>query len=248
MKQITEQKDDRLEYTPEEKAIIHELMTIPAGGERALLAEQAVLMKRQSKLAEELARRDPSLGFTAFLIAGDVIAAERATELVRRGVRPLVALRFTGSYARFGWAVEHLSDADLFPRICALWQAADPDDSDPAYLALWRRAFEWNGHKTLRDGLALPATRHVKLWRGSLSDQAPGGIAWSRSKQVAERFAKGASYRRPTEGFIWSAWCERKRVLAYITGRGEQEIIADPETVTGARVEFRVVKVRKDEL
>jgi hypothetical protein len=147
----------------------------------------------------------------------------------------LQAVWFFGSYARMEWAVKQLNDGKvslmefnwLLPN---LWAHSDPDDTHPAFLKVWRDAFVWNKGKYLKDdeAIRLPSSKMLDIYRGQLNDDGTYGISWSLSYDVAKKFAKGAWYRCPVEGIVFKAQVPRSKVMGYMTGRNEAEVIVDP--------------------
>jgi hypothetical protein len=74
----------------------------------------------------------------------------------------------------------------------------------------------------------------IDVFRGQMPDD-PFGIAWSLSEETARRFAHGVGVRAPTPmGVIYQGVIIRSRVMAYLTERGEQEVILCPaDLLTG---------------
>src|SRR5437870_1565200 len=108
--------------------------------------------KSVNEVAAELLSENPNLGISAYVIAGDILSAERATELLeQKKLTPKQALNLVGSYARFDWAVKHLQKRTLFKMLPELWRGADPDDAKPEYLTLWREAWKRNGRRMITD-------------------------------------------------------------------------------------------------
>lgn len=185
-------------------------------------------LQGQVKIAVELKQANPAMSFgAAYVTAGDIQSAERATEAVRAGMPPEKALVLVGSYARFQWAVENLPRATLLRRLVNLWVWSDPDDTRPEYLALWKETYARKG-KYIADGRALPRGNVLTVYRGQL-EGATVGIAWSLNKGTARDFALTGGTRDKMEGgVIYRARVNRKDVLAYFTGRNEAEVIIDP--------------------
>jgi hypothetical protein len=187
----------------------------------------------------------------AYVIAGDIASRETADAMLR--TKPFwVASAFVGSYARLAWVVDHMETGDvdrsevvgLLPH---LWSGSDPDDTDPRFLALWQDAWRANGRHPVRDGRPLPRTltpsTPLEVFRGQLGPDKPG-IAWTLDPKVARRFALTGGLRATIgEGILIRALAERRDVLAYLTGRGESEVVIDPSRLT--RVEASIVKEAK---
>jgi hypothetical protein len=197
---------------------------------------------REAELASRLLRENPRLGVTAYVMAGDILSAEGATELVRSGVRPEEALNFVGSYARFQWAVDNLPRKALFKRLPSLWSGADPDDTKPEYLALWYEAWNDNCQGALLDDKRKECP-HGKLtiYRGQVGPTL--GISWTLDINIARKFARTGGLRgTATGGVILRATVMAGDVMAYITGRGESEIIVDPEDLTLSKASVREIR------
>lgn len=175
----------------------------------------------------------------AAVISGDMQSAELASERVAAGESPEDVVNFIGSYARFDWAVANLPRAALLEMLPELWRSADPDDTKPEYLELWREAYRANGNKTVCDGKRLPL-RHgigagierehtLTIYRGQVGDTV--GISWTLDKKIAEKFAATGGGRMPIAGGkILQRKVRRDLVLAYLTGRDENEVIIDPNS------------------
>lgn len=111
-----------------------------------------------------------------------------------------------------------------------LWREADPDDTNPEYLSLWREAWTRNGRETICDGPSL-ATIKLTIYRGQ-KKSATVGFAWTLDRAIAAKFAKSGGLRgRIPDGTILKAIVRRKDVYGYLTKRGESEIIIDPRNI-----------------
>lgn len=202
----------------------------------------AALVQRQADIAEGLQRDDPTLpDVTAVIMAGDILSGERADVMLTAGAPFVMALHAVGSYARLDWALRHqeagaVTRTALLEMLPDLWRGSDPDDTDPRFLALWREAWAAGGRRTILDRDPLPAERvsgpggrkYYRVFRGQ-EDGARIGIAWSLDRAVAERFAKGAGLRAPTKNpVVYEARIHHRAVLAYLTMRGEAEVVVNP--------------------
>ncbi len=197
-------------------------------------------MKRQGDLAGELMAKDHKLPFTsALVIAGDLLSVDRSLQWLREGKYTFgMAEAMVGSYGRLDFRVKAydqglISPDQLIANLPDLWSGSDPDDTDPRFLSLWKKAWGVNGGKYLRDGKALPRRRLLTIYRGQ-DEGAPFGIAWSLDAATAKKFANGAATRQPNRaGVVYVAQVERAFVLGYMTGRGEAEVVVDPTTLIG---------------
>lgn len=192
-------------------------------------------VERNHEIADEIRKADPSIPLiTSIIMAGDRASAERSWNLMSTGEWTFErALSLTGSYARMDFMMRAIEEGivnieDVYSQLPEIWPYADPDDTDPRFLALWKAAWVANGNRYLRDGNALPRSATLHVYRGQMED-APLGISWTLSKKVAERFARGAGMRvRNMGGIIYEADVQRRTVLAYLTRRREKEVIIDP--------------------
>jgi hypothetical protein len=193
-----------------------------------LMHEYAEQAKRQGELAAKLLEGDPRLGYTAYIIAGDMLSAERATEMVNAGeVTVEGALPMIGSYARFDWAVKHIRTPRIFELLPELWSGSDPSDIDQDNLILWGLAWAYNDHKTICDGSPLP-DGDLKVYRGQVNGD-PIGISWTLDKIIAEQFSKTGGLRHQVQnGIVLSGKIHSSQVMGYLTRRGESEVILDP--------------------
>lgn len=219
----------------------HPDFTIDAEAHARLVANA----EREQAIIERLTAKDPSLPWvTAIVMAGDIRQAEDARAMFDRGeIDARRALTLTGSYARWDfahtlWSEGHLTDDEYFGDLCDLWSGSDPDDRDPKWLAVWRQAKRWNGGAMLRDGKAIPTrdkAHPFPVYRGQMRDESVG-IAWTRDPKTAQKFANGAGLRISNMGgVVIAGMAQRSDVLAYITGRGESEVIIDPARITDRR-------------
>jgi hypothetical protein len=209
----------------------------PGQDEAALVARHT----EQSDRATELMKGDPNLNFlAAFIIAGDELANERSQRWVRMGLDPELAMGFVGSYARLAfalWAVSqgHMDKATLLDVLPGLWRGSDPDDTDPRFLDLWREAHALHGG-TILDNEDQPLPIHTDtfgdpwlvLYRGQL-DLNGEGIAWTTDYAIARKFSTTGGLRATQRvGHVLARWAHPKDALAYLTGRGESEVVIDP--------------------
>jgi hypothetical protein len=199
--------------------------------------EQRAQMERQSVIATELMDADPKLPFiSAFIIAGDRLSAERSMEWVTEGKMSFKeALPWVGSYGRLPfmlWAHDngHVDRATLVKMVPEYWSSSDTYRTTE-FLPLFKEARQMNGGRYVHDGKGLPRAKTLRIYRGQDTD-APLGIAWTLLYGVAEKFALGAATRqRDRGGTVFAADVPRSAVLAYLTGRGEGEVIIDPSSL-----------------
>jgi hypothetical protein len=194
-------------------------------------------MQRDADRATKLMNADPSLPFiSALVMARDLASADRSMEWLREGKHPWSRAEvFCGSYGRLdlrvrAWQEGLITDEQALDGLADAWSGSDPDDTDPRFLALWKTAFATNGGTYLRDhaDATLPGTQWLTIYRGQDAG-ALFGIAWSLDFKVALKFANGAATRqRNRGGVVYRAIVDRTKVMGYMTGRGEKEVIVDP--------------------
>lgn len=199
------------------------------------LEDEAARFGRQQELASQIMDKDPKLSYiSALIIAGDMMGLEHANEMIENGVPFTKALWRVGSYSRLEFTIDQLDKGNatldkVIPILPQLWSGSDPDDTNQRFFDLWLLAYEANDYKTIYDeGKKLPWKKILTIYRGQ-DEGAPAGIAWSLSEEIAQKFANGAATRQYNRaGIIYKAKIARKNVIAYLTGRGEQEVIVNP--------------------
>ncbi len=209
--------------------------------EEAAMDIAAQEMERDAKRATELMDADPSLPFiSALVIARDLASADRSLQWLRDGTHDWGRAEvFCGSYGRLdlrvrAWDEGLITDEQALTDLPSTWSGSDPDDTDPRFLALWKTAFAANGGTYLRDpeDAVLPGISVLTVYRGQ-DYGAPFGIAWSLDPMVAAKFANGAATRqRNRGGVVYRAIVPRNKVMGYMTGRKEAEVIVDPADLT----------------
>ena len=205
----------------------------------------AAATERQVTIAANLMQQDPSLPqMTAIIMAGDIVSAERATVMLLNGVDFDRALAHVGSYSRLEWAAGaqeagHTTRDHLLDLLPDLWRGSDPDDTDVRWLQLWNAAWLRNGRRTITDGKDIPShskvsgpggRKYLRIFRGQGADQR-AGIAWTLDEGVARKFAGGAGVRVPggvVKPVVYTATVHARNVMAYLTQRGESEVIVNP--------------------
>lgn len=83
--------------------------------------------------------------------------------------------------------------------------------------------------KVFRKAVASPT---ITLMRGCVEENQVG-YSWTRSKSIAELFAKRSAHRGPP--YIITAVFDTKDVLAYFSGRDEEEFVVEVTTPTALR-------------
>jgi hypothetical protein len=200
----------------------------------AVFVEKA---KRETEIAATLDASLPML--TRIVMAGDLRQAQDSLRSLRAGSIDIDrAMILTGSYGRMALLVQAIDESlvplgkalDLLPQ---WWPSSDPDDTDPRLISLWESAFSRKGGLVTDEGHDLPRKSWLTIWRGQRTTD-PIGCAWSLDRGIAERFARGASYRTAIENpQIIEAKVPRGIILAYLTGRGEEEVIINPSGLHG---------------
>lgn len=211
-----------------------------------LLRQLVERERRVGALAAELSAKDPTLGYSALIIAGDMISRENGDDALAAGSPFMYAGMLVGSFARFAWAIDAyergaIAWQDLAPNLPDLWRDSDPDDTDPRFAAVWRRARVEAGRVITDADDVAPPTSPLTLYRGQ-DRGAPIGLSWSLDRATAVKFARGAGVRQASrKGVVLVGTCAYDDAFAYLTGRGEAEIVVDPAAV---RIEYALAPER----
>jgi len=192
-------------------------------------------VSKQAKVISEMAEKFPNLPIlTIVVMAGDLMSRDIADYHVqKKGWSVKRAGFLVGSYARLDWYVDQYENGnlplrDLLDLLPEEWPGCDPDDTDPKFLKLWKKAWKKNGELYLFDGPALPPKPILTVYRGQFKATDPLGIAWTTDKKIARKFANGASLLVDIQGVVLTRRIRISDVYAYLTGRGESGIICDP--------------------
>jgi hypothetical protein len=199
--------------------------------------------EQTNEIAADLVRKMPGLHYiTASIMANDILSARYRTEQVESGERKAEQVVWLiGSYARWDWAVTmlaagRLTDAWFDENIADLWRGSDPDDTSAVNLSVWKTAARKSG-SYVRDGRPLPKGKDgfITVFRGGPPAMSTlQGFAWTTDPKIAQKFASGAGERiQRKDGVVIKGTVMRSQVLAYLTGRGESEVIVDPLNVRG---------------
>jgi hypothetical protein len=164
----------------------------------------------------------------ATVVAGDEMHGDALEQGVKtQSLDPMEFVDKVGSYARLDWAKRNLTQDQFLSLFPGLWRDADPDDSREYALPIWEELYRRNGNKIITDEKPLRPGKRLTVYRGQL-DFIPG-VAWSLSKKTAEKFALTGGMRMFVPGGrVIKGRVARENILAYITGRGEREVIVDP--------------------
>lgn len=170
---------------------------------------------------------------TVIVMANDLASKYGADERFAEGMPAIEAGQWVGSYYRLQWYLDHLQNLPanwLLKKFPNEWMMCDPDDTKPEYLYLWQRVFKMNKRKHIATGLRLQYGRDdwFVVYRGQPSSDDPLGISWTTDLTVARKFANGAGLRTQISGVIIKRQVKMSNVLAFLTGRGESEIITNP--------------------
>lgn len=194
----------------------------------------------QMETLNALTLEHPDIPFvTRFIMAQDYANIPWVTEKYLENDWPFdTAARMLGTYARFEWAVrmfrlEHVGEDTFYAYLPELWTGSDPDDCNPDFLAIWKEAKAWNLDEIITDDdVLLPESDGwVYIFRGQrVQDEI--GMAWTTDKRIAKMFARGAGFRVPIkDGVVLTRRVRPRKVLAFLTGRHESEVIVDPADV-----------------
>jgi hypothetical protein len=210
----------------------------PTDPEKQVHERMKAEVEERLKIVDELQKKDPTMpDIAALILAGDMLSAQKAQEMLDAGTPFAEVLPLVGSYAKLDFALRAVEAGKwerrlLIARLPDLWRGSDPDDTDPRFLKLWREARAVNGG-TVCDGAAL-SRGIVTLYRGQLPD-APLGIAWTRDRKIAEKFALTLGRRAPVSGgAVLLRFARGKDALGYLTRRHESEVVIDPRKLRTA--------------
>ncbi|MBY6388826.1 hypothetical protein HG717_33695 [Rhodococcus erythropolis] len=100
--------------------------------------------------------------------------------------------------------------------------------------------------------MTAPERRHLaqqpalmRVYRGFNSDERQKGMSWSLDAEVARRFAMRFGHGRPR---VAAGTVEKSAVIAYLSGRGEHEIVVVPAAVRDQHVTDAHRKQRSNKL
>jgi hypothetical protein len=82
----------------------------------------------------------------------------------------------------------------------------------------------------------------LTVFRGHAGDEGLPGMSWTLSREKAEWFAR--RFPEYGEPVVYAATVQAEDVLGYFTGRGESEVVVDPETL-GALRDVRAVEIEQ---
>ena len=218
--------------------------------ESEMLAQMKTYHDEVAKIVAEMQPQIGNLPYPIqFVIAGDYASMRRVQAEIKAGTLDPMRLYAVGSYARWDhalWLLKngYVDDATFLPLIAETWRGADPDDTSHENFSVWLKFWSLNGGSYIRDGGPLPRGEHggfIRIFRGGRTEaEVTNGFAWTTNPKIADKFARGAGIRSDLPGgFIGQARIHRGHVLAYITGRGESEVIADPYHVRDLKVTAR---------
>lgn len=169
--------------------------------------------------------------FYSWKIANDSYLAKRAKviELTLKG-KFHSALWFYERPYRLAIMQEWIEQGiDVSEFFAEAWRDTELPDSELAK-PMYRRMFQHMGFVTDVEGLQfkdLPS--HVTVYRGSL-EKWRKGLAWTRNLGTAKFFAL-----RTDGAKVWETTVPRKAILAWLDGRGEQEVVLNPRSIKEVR-------------
>lgn len=208
------------------------------------LQDEAELYKRQEVIMQKLQKKHPTWSrVTLFVLSGDLAHSEKVDALFQAGEISFdEAQNAMGSFARWDWLMKQYRAGTINPvkfheNMCHWWSASDPDDTDKMSLEMFKNAraaspvIPNRGQYLSDEHESLPLTEFLTVYHGQDLYEKKIGFAWTLDLAIAKKFAAGAWARAPRPGFVLKGVVERINILAYITGRGEQEVIVQPKLV-----------------
>lgn len=100
-------------------------------------------------------------------------------------------------------------------------------------LAGWVDDHESN--RTLMKDRLRTAAGALTVYRGVGKEGNPKGMAWTLSRKTAEWFARRFG-GKDVDGWVYTARIPSFGILAYLTGRGEDEVVVDPSMLEDVTV------------
>ncbi|MEV4505443.1 hypothetical protein [Streptomyces klenkii] len=154
---------------------------------------------------------------------GELLDAERFTELL------LMAGRLDGPALLFdAWFGKTIDAGTLAAHVGRVWNMAEYPDAALDH-STWRRLFAAAGFTADGQTAERPA-EPVELWRGSVPERR-ADWSWSTRRTVAEGYATGTGARRPTTGRLYRVVAPPSALLAYNSGRDEDEYVLDTDAL-----------------
>ena len=101
---------------------------------------------------------------------------------------------------------------------------------------------EFMSDEDVRSVFTLPPERggllpETKIYRGFSWDEALDGYSWTLDRARAKWFADRSAWRKGDVPKVATATVKREHVIAYITSRGEQELVLLPEHAMIEKIE-----------
>ena len=125
------------------------------------------------------------------------------------------------------WEHEKITHAELCELLPDVWQDTEmPTDNSWSPLDLWIDA----GFVTDDEAAWEALPDEFTVWRGG----RPQGIAWTLSRETGLFFANRLRLAHQ-ERLLWRATVRKDEVCGFLTGRGEQEVIVEPDAVVRER-------------
>ena len=142
------------------------------------------------------------------------------------GALQIIERPFRLEYLSEWWKNAEISRGDLREMLPGWWTDAEPNDAEIRWRLLWRDAVKVEGPVLQK---RLPKGDTIKVFRGTRDRADRLGIAWSTDRSTAVFFANRMSLGQP--GWIVRGEVRPQHVMAYLTDRGESEIVVDPRRV-----------------
>lgn len=143
-----------------------------------------------------------------------------------------------------------LSDADLKAVMVEFWTMTEAWGGSAMrheMLGLLKRVgYITDTRKKPHLDRSMPGYGVVKVFRGNIGEDPTQGFCWTTSETTAEFFARhpftprgwflGLGRSEPYGEIrpgavpsVWVGWVERSKILGFFDGRGESEVVIDPE-------------------
>ena len=134
----------------------------------------------------------------------------------------------------FWYSAGILSDDELQTLLAYVWPDMEGDDSVDALMI--PEVMEMFCHLGYAHDALAPdekPSEPVRVYRGG----EPNGIAWSLSVNTARWFASRWTHATGITEPVYSAIAPPEAVLAIYFGRGEQEVVCDPDLLLDVKLE-----------
>ena len=135
------------------------------------------------------------------------------------------------------WQSEFTSE-DFKDQLSMVWSDAEMPSqfSQQKLIGMFKRA----GYLTDEEDSRFRPTGDIPVFRGVQKEEFSRGMSWTTSPQKARWFA--LRWNIVGTGYVYAATAPPESQLAFFSGRGEQEVVVDPQHLVGFRLHETVRK------